>query len=83
MIYDFNQEMVINNNKADKKSQVEIIIGNIKSKKNENISEDMNYPYISIENFNKDSKNKKYKANDNNLKMKNIQKENTGSKKNI
>ena len=77
MIYDFIQEMVVNNNnKEEKKSQMEII----KSKNNINISEDINYPNISIEKFSKDIKNKKIK-NSEISKRKNIQTENYESKK--
>jgi hypothetical protein len=59
MIYDFNQEMVINSNKIEKKSQLEIIIEKFKIKNKINISEDLEFQNISFEKF-KDSKNKNY-----------------------
>ena len=61
MIYDFNQEMVINSNKIEKKSQIETIIENYKLKNKINISEDLEFQNISFEKF-RDSKNKNYKA---------------------
>ena len=82
MIYDFTQEMAINNNnKEEKKSQMEIIKENYKAKNNINISEDINYPNISIEKFSKDLKNKKIKNSEISNKRNNIQKENYESKK--
>ena len=71
MIYDFNKEMVINSNsKAEKKSQVEIIIENSKLRNKINISEDPNYPNIFVENGKKEQKNKKYKNSEISLKRK-------------
>ena len=64
MIYDFNQEMVINNNQIEKKSEVEIILDNYKLRKNINISEDINFSDISFEKYKKNSKNKGYKKLD-------------------
>ena len=75
MIYDFTQEMAISNNKIEKKSQIEILLENYKSRNNINISEDINYPNISIEKFNIEPKNKKYKNNEINMKKKSDQKE--------
>ena len=67
MIYDFNQEMVINNNinKTEKKSQMEIIIDSYKSKQNINLNEDSNYPSICFDKFIKDSKDRNNRNNDN------------------
>ena len=82
MVYDFNQEMIINsNNKIEKKSQVEIIIENYKSRNNINISEDSNYPNIFVEKLNKEQKTIKYKNSEMNLKRKIIKKENKESNK--
>ena len=76
MIYDFVQEMVINEN-IEKKSQMEMIIENY-SKNNDYINKDLNYPNISIENFTKESKNIKNKKNE--ISRKNIPKENKETK---
>jgi hypothetical protein len=68
MIYDFNKEMVINGtNEKDKKSKMDVIIDNYKSKKNININEDLNYPNISFIQFMKESKDKN---NENNINKK-------------
>ena len=64
MIYDFNQEMVINNDKIEKKSQVDIIIDNYKARQNINISEDTNYINISFEKYIKDKNKNKSKEKD-------------------
>ena len=58
MIYDFNQEMAINYDKIEKRSQVEIVLDNYKSRQNVNISEDDNFAHLSFEKYTKDSKNK-------------------------
>ena len=76
MIYDFNQEMVVNNNNIEKKSQIDIIIENYKSRRNINISEDANYANIPFEKYIKDSKNKNNKYSDKSLSKEKIKKEN-------
>ena len=64
MIYDFNQEMVINiDNEKEKKSQMEIIKENYKL--NINMNEDINYPSISFTQFTKESKDKNAQNNNN------------------
>ena len=57
MIYDFNQEMVTAT-KNEKKSQIEIVIDNYKSRQNINITEDANFSSFSFDKYIKDSKNK-------------------------
>ena len=75
MIYDFSQEMIITSENTDKKSMVETIIENYKSRQNINITEDGNYPNFSIDKFRKESKNKNYKINDRKMSRKNLIKE--------
>ena len=63
MIYDFNQEMIIVSDEKDKKSKVERVIEEYKSHQNINISEDINFSFISFQKKelkNKNSKNNKY-----------------------
>jgi len=60
MIYDFNQEMVVNSNKIEKRSHIETIIEKYKLKNKINISEDLEFQNISFDKF-RDSKNKNYK----------------------
>ena len=82
MMYDFNQEVVININKKEKKSQVEIVIENYNSMKNINISEDINYSNFSFRKFLKNSKNK-YEKNEKkkiNTNKENYEKENYENK---
>jgi len=80
MIYDFNQEMVINSSKIEKKSQLETIIEKYKLKNKINISEDSEFQNISFEKF-KDSKNKNYK-NENSISKKTIIKKNISEHQN-
>ena len=61
MIYDFNQETVVNSNKIEKRSHIETIIEKYKLKNKINISEDSEFNSISFEKF-KDIKNKNYKT---------------------
>ena len=69
MIYDFNQEMVITT-KNEKKSQIDVIIDNYKSRFNINITEDSNFSYFSFDKYIKDTKNKSDKnSSKNNLKI--------------
>ena len=75
MHYDFNQEMVINSNKYEKKSQVEINIENYKSRQNINISEDVNYSNISFDKYTKEQKNKNNKKTEKTFNI-----ENSGNK---
>ena len=65
MIYDFNQEMIVSS-KFDKKSQVEVIIDNYKSRNSINISEDAYYVGLSFEKYIKDPKNKVEKVSSKN-----------------
>ena len=76
MRYDFNQEMVINDTKYEKKSQIDIIIENYKARQNINISEDKNYAHIPFDQYIKDSKNKSKKNLDKFKKKENFKKEN-------
>jgi hypothetical protein len=69
MVYDFNKEMVIST-KNEKKSQVEVIIDNYKSRQNINISEDSNFVGLSFEKYMKDLKNKSDKNSSRNLNQK-------------
>lgn len=57
MIYDFNQEMVITT-KSEKKSQIDVIIDNYKSRQNINITEDSNFSCFSFDKYLKDARNK-------------------------
>ena len=76
MIYDFNQEMAINYEQIEKKSQVDIILDNYKSRQNINLSEDANYANIYFEKYTKDSKNKNNQNKEKNNKNENLKKEN-------
>ena len=71
MIYDFSREMVINSNKYEKKSQVEIDIENYKSKQNINISEDSSFSNISFEKYKKEPNNKSNKKKEKTLNVEN------------
>ena len=62
MVYDFNQEMIIVSEEKDKKSKVEKVIEEYKAHQNINISEDINFSFISFQKKevkNKNSKNQK------------------------
>ena len=61
MIYDFNQEVIIASEEKDKKSKVEKVIEEYKSHQNINISEDINFSFISF--HKKEVKNKKSPKN--------------------
>ena len=63
MIYDFNQQMLINHSKNEKKSQIEIIMENYKSKQFVNLNKDPKYPNINFEKYVKETKDKKNKNN--------------------
>ena len=80
MIYDFMQEMVISS-KCEKKSQVEIIINNYKSRQSINISEDINYVSLSFEKYLKDIKSKNEKNSSKVLTKKSILKNTSESHK--
>ena len=76
MLYDFNQEMIITSNKKEKKSQVENIIEDYKSRQHINISEDENFKNISFEKYTKDSKSKRNKKKIEKFSKKNLVNEN-------
>lgn len=62
MIYDFNQEMIIVSDEKEKKSKVEKVIEEYKTHLNINISEDINFSFISFkkkEVKNRNSRNQK------------------------
>ena len=80
MIYDFSQEVIITSENVDKKSKVETVIENYKSRQNINITEDVNYPNFSIDKFRKESKNRNNKMNDRKISRKNLIKEVTNNK---
>ena len=82
MVYDFNKEMVIST-KNEKKSQVELIIDNYKSRQNINISEDSNFVGLSFEKYMKDLKNKSDKNSSRNLNQKKISEHKITEKNNV
>ena len=73
MIYDFTQEVIIASDEKDKKSKVEKVIEEYKSHQNINISEDINFSFISF--HKKEPKNKNSKNKKNNKEKKNTEEE--------
>ena len=48
MIFDFDKEMIIDNDKYEKRSEVENIINNYKCRMSSNLDKDINYPSVNI-----------------------------------